>query len=128
MTTFVNNCNKCSITGNVPHFHISQPPSDVVQFVPPNATISVTCTLNITMLPGMRVPWTHNRNILSSPTANITTAGKATTLVIENFQPSDAGVYQCQFIDSSSGWVQTRNIRLVIISKFVCTTCYACSY
>ena len=128
MTTFVSNCNKCSITGNAPHFHISQPPTDVVQFFPPNATFSVTCTLNITMLPGMRVQWTHNRNIFSSPTANITTAGKATTLVIENFQPSDVGVYRCLFIDSSSGWTQTRNIRLVIGSKFVCTTCYACSY
>ena len=129
MTTFVSNCNKCSITGNVPHFHISQPPSDVVHFVPPNVTFSVTCTLNITRPPDMRALWTRNRNVFSSPTANITTAGKATTLVIENFQPSDAGVYQCLFDDSwSSGWVQTRNIRLVIGSKFVCTTCYACSY
>ena len=128
MTTFLSNCNKCSITGNIPHFHISQPPSDVVRFVSPNATINVTCTLNITMLPGMRVLWTHNHNVFSSPTASITTAGKVTTLVIENFQPSDAGVYQCHFTDSSSGWTQTRNIRLVIGSKFVCTTCYACSY
>ena len=128
MTTFVSNCNKYSITGNVPHFHISQPPTDVVQFVSPNVTFSVTCLLNITMLPDMIVHWIHNFKIVSSPPANITTAGKATTLVIENLQPSDAGVYRCQFTDRSSRWTLTRDIRLVIGSKFICTTCYACSY
>ena len=131
MTTFVSNCNKCSITGNVPHFHIRQPPTDVVRFVSLNATVSMICSINITIPPSdvMAVEWTHNRNVFNLQTADITTAGKATTLVIENFQPSDVGVYQCQFTDKSiNGWTQTRNIRLIIGSKFVCTTCYACNY
>ena len=120
MTTFLSNCNKCSITGNVPHFHISQPPTDVVRFVSLNATIIMTCLLNITMPSDMVVAWFRNGKFLTIDQA---------TVVIENFQPSDVGVYQCRFTEGSiNGWALTRNIRLVIGGKFVCTAFYACSY
>ena len=99
-------------TGNTAPYHITQPSTDNdVQIVSPTATMAtLTCSLNITIPFTVTVSLIHNNTISLSPNGNIT------TLLIENIQPSDAGVYQCVFNDSTgSGWVLRRNIRLIII-------------
>ena len=101
-------------TGNTAPFHITQPPTDNdVQIVSPTATMtSITCSLNITIT--STVIWSHNTSLITD-FSQITTTGNTTTLLIENLQPSDAGVYQCTFNDAvGSGWTLKRNIRLFI--------------
>ena len=108
------------LTGNTPHFHIIQPSTDNdVQIVSPTATMAtLTCSLNVTIPSSMIVQWTHNNQRL--PSDDI--IGNATTLVIENFQPSDVGVYQCLFSDIfASKWILTRNIKLCFPGMFVDT-------
>ena len=75
---------------------------------------SITCSLNITIPSTVIVTWFHNT---TNPVgrSQITTAGSTITLLIENLQSSDAGVYQCVFNDIlGSGWTIRRNLRLVI--------------
>ena len=80
---------------------------------------SVTCSLNITIPSTVIVTWSHN-NLIADPN-QITRIGNTTTLLIGNPQPSDAGIYQCVFDDTSgSGWILHRNIRL-ITQGMVCT-------
>ena len=108
------NCNSyhkiiMMFTGNTAPYHVTRPSTDNdVQIVSPTATMaSVTCSLNITIPFTVTVSLIHNNTISLSPNG---------TLLIENIQPSDAGVYQCVFNDSiDSGWVLRRNIRLIII-------------
>ena len=72
---------------------------------------SITCSLNITIPSTVIVTWVHNNSNAVVGTKN----GDTTTLQIENFQPSDAGVYQCVFSDVlGSGWEVRRSLRLVI--------------
>ena len=125
MTTLVNSCKKCGITGNVPPFHITQPSTDnVVQFVSPIATmVNLTCSLNVTIPSSMIVEW---RRYPDASSANHTTLriGNTMILVLKNFQPSDAGVYQCLFSDTfNSIWILARNITLRVNSKFVMEPC-----
>ena len=62
----------------------------------------------------MTVLWFHNTTNFVDR-SQVTTADSTTTLLIENLQPSDAGVYQCVFNDDiGSGWEIRRNLRLVI--------------
>ena len=98
--------------GSAAPYHITQPSTDNdVQIVSPNATMTITCSLNITIPSTVIVTWSHNTSLI----ADLTTAGSTTTQLIENLQPSDAGVYQCVFNDAvGSGWVLQRNIRLII--------------
>ena len=103
-------------TGNTAPYNITQPSTDNdVQIVSPNATMtSITCSLNITIPSTVIVTWSHNTSLITD-LSQITTAGSTTTLLIDNLQPSDAGVYQCEFNDAaSSGWELRRNIRLFI--------------
>ena len=99
-------------TGNTAPYNVTQPLIDNdVQIVSPTAAMaSLTCSLNVTIPSTVTVSLIHNNTISLSPNGNIT------TLLIENIQPSDTGVYQCVFNDSiGSGWVLRRNIRLIII-------------
>ena len=108
-------------TGNTAPYHITQPSTDNdVQIVSPTATMtSITCSLNITILSTMIVAWSHNASLITN-LSQITTAGSTTTLLIDNLQPSDAGVYQCVFNDvTGSGWALRRNIRLFITGSYV---------
>ena len=103
-------------TGNTAPYHFTQPSTDNdVQIVSPTATMtSITCSLNITIPSTMIVTWSHNTSLITD-LSQITTAGSTTTLLIENLQPSDAGVYHCVFNDAvGSGWTLRRNIRLFI--------------
>ena len=112
-------------TGNTAPFHITQPPTDnYVQRVSSTAAmVNLMCSLNITITTTMVVLWTPPTNdILSPPLVNFYTTGNTTTLVIENPQPSDSGVYQCAFNDDGfggSGWVLRRNIVLNVTGMFV---------
>ena len=107
-------------TGNTAPYNITQPSTDNdVQIVSPTATMtSITCSLNITIPSTVTVTWSHNTSLITD-LSQITTAGSTTTLLIENLQPSDAGVYQCMFNDVvGSGWTLRRNIRLFITGSY----------
>ena len=74
---------------------------------------TLTCSLNVTIPSNMIIIWSHNGGLVR--TDGVSTAGKSTTLVIENFEPSDVGNYECQFNDViNNGWTLIRNIRLSI--------------
>ena len=109
-------------TGNTAPFHITQPSTDNdVQIVSPTATMaSVTCSLNITIPSGMFIFWDHNgSDVTVASNKNAIQSSYGTTLRIENPQLSDAGDYQCRFINTANdGWVLRRNIRLSITSMF----------
>ena len=77
---------------------------------------SVTCSLNITIPSTMVVLWTHNNSNVLSP--EVIKTANARTLVIRNFQTSDAGVYQCVFNDALvSEWTLRRNTE--VKGKFI---------
>ena len=111
-------------TGNVPPFHITQPSTDsFVQLVSSTATmVKLTCSLNVTIPSTMIVQWTRVRDNQPLPLGDPT--GNTTTLVIESFRQSDAGVYQCLFSDVAiDGWVLTRIITIQVNSKYVMKPC-----
>ena len=113
--------NVLCFTGNTAPYHITQPSTDNdVQIVSPTATMAtLTCSLNVTIPSSMIVTWTHNSST-SVPGNQTSTAGRTTTLTIEDLQSSDDGVYQCVFNDTDgSGWILRRNIRLFITSMFL---------
>ena len=63
------------------------------------------CSLNIDIPSSVTVIWLHSDNIVMTTFPNeITQIGNTTTLVIENPQPSDTGVYQCVFNDTVDQW------------------------
>ena len=105
-------------TGNKAPYHITQPSIDYdVQIVSSTATVAnLTCLLNIIIPSSVVAFWvsrsdSNNRAIQS---------GSGTTLLLENLQQSNAGIYQCVFKDvSGSGWTLRRNIRLIITSMCV---------
>ena len=112
--------------GNTAPYHITQPSSDYdVQIVSSTATmVNLICSLNVTIPGSMIIIWTHNSIPISSNEATQSTAGNTATLLIENLQPSDAGVYQCVFDDDAvggSGWILKRNIRLLITGMYIHT-------
>ena len=78
-----------------------QPPVDLfkVTFNESSSSVQLTCSLNINIPSSVTVRWFLNSNIIAPH--GVITAGSTTTLVIENPQPSDAGVYQCYFIGLS---------------------------
>ena len=106
--------------GNTAPYHITQPSTDNdVQIVSPTATMAtLTCSLNVTIPSTAIIFWIHNSSSVSVPDNQISTAGSTITLTIENFQSSDAGVYQCIFNDGlGGGWILRRNIILLIIGN-----------
>jgi len=109
-------------TGNTAPYHFIQPSTDYdVQIVSSTATMaSVTCSLNVTIPSSVLVLWRYNGSIVSTTSPNnVTKTGNIATLLIGNFQPSDAGVYQCVLNNPTIGWVLRRNIRLFITGMFV---------
>ena len=110
-------------TGNTAPYHITQPSTDNdVQIVSPTATMTtLTCSLNITIPFGMFIFWNHNGNIATAASnRNAIQTSHSTTLLIQNPQSSDGGVYQCLFNNAvNDGWALRRNIRLFITSMFM---------
>ena len=59
------------------------------------------------------ITWLYNGSVIvQSPRYNIVQAGNTATLLIEDPQPSDAGVYQCVADDTVNGWTLRRVIIL----------------
>jgi len=106
-------------TGNAAPYHFTQPSTDNdVQIVSSTATMAnVMCSLNVTIPSSMIISWRHNDSLVSTTSPN--NATQTATLLIIDLQPSDAGVYQCRFINNMNGWVLRRNIRLLITGMFV---------
>ena len=89
----------------------------MVTFDQSTSSIELMCSLNINIPSSVIVTWLHNGSVIMTPSNEVTTTGNTTTLVIGNPQLSDAGVYQCVFIDSINGWILNRNITLQEISS-----------
>ena len=96
--------------------------TDIIQPLVDNSTVIVypstnlvqlMCSLNIDIPLGVEVMWLQNGNTIMT-TPNKTENGSTTTLLIEDPQPSDAGVYQCVFNDTENEWILRRNISLLI--------------
>ena len=69
------------------------------------------CSLNIDIPSSVVITWLHNDNDAMTTSPNgVKTTGNATTLVIGNPQPSDAGVYQCMFSDTVGMWTLKGNL------------------
>ena len=74
---------------------------------------TLTCSLNITIPNRGTNSWSHND--IDIPLSQTRQTGNTFTLLLQNLQPSDAGVYRCKFNDfANSGWVLGRSIRLFI--------------
>ena len=110
-------------TGYAAPFHITQPSADNdVQIVSPTASMAtLTCSLNITIPFNMFITWDHNGYIATlASNKNAIQTSHSTTLLIENPQSSDAGLYRCTFNNAvNDGWVLRRNIRLLFTSMFL---------
>ena len=80
---------------------IIQPSSDfhTVTFNESTSSVQLMCSLNVTIPPSVTVTWSHNSGpfLIIEPPNEVITAGSTTTLVIGDPQPSDAGLYDCQF-------------------------------
>ena len=108
--------------GDTVPYHITQPSTNhYVQtiFLPTTVTTAdITCSLNITIPSSVTVTWLYDGNVTLSSSNQTIQSGDSTTLLIENPQLSDAGVYQCIFNDTyTSGWILKRNTTLEILSK-----------
>jgi len=92
---------------------IIRPPdnSHTVTFDELSSSVQLMCSLNVTIPSSVIVIWTHDAN-LPPPNSRVTKTGNTTTLLIENPQPIDAGVYQCTFINHNNGWYLQRNVNL----------------
>ena len=94
---------------------IVQPSMDfyTVTFDESTSSVQLMCSLNINISSNVIVTWLHNGSVAMTTHPNeVTQTGNTTTLLIENLQPSDAGVYQCVFNDTFDEWILTRNIAL----------------
>ena len=80
---------------------------------------TLTCSLNITIPSTVMVTWLHNGSVVMTTPPN----GNTTALMIQNLQPSDAGVYQCVFNDTA-GYVLRRSTNLLIVGKLVILSDY----
>ena len=77
------------------------------------SSVQLMCSLSINISSDVMATWLHNGSVaMTTHPSKVITTGSTTTLVIENPQPSDAGVYQCVFNDTSGKWMLTRNIGL----------------
>ena len=73
--------------------------------------MNLSCVLNANIPSGMMITWLHNGEVL-----NLTTKKEQvndTVTLRTNTQPSDAGVYQCVFNDTASGYTLNRSVTLL---------------
>ena len=81
---------------------IIQPPVDFhnVTFHESTNSVQLMCSLNIDIPSSVTIIWLYSNDLaMTTPPNEAITAGNTTTLVIGNPQPSDAGVYQCVFME-----------------------------
>ena len=85
---------------------------------------SITCSLNITIPSTVIVRWLHNGSVvMTTPSNQVTQIDSNTTLQIDNLQPSDVGVYQCVFNDTTGYVLRRTTLLIFIVGKMlhVCT-------
>ena len=73
--------------------------------------MNLSCVLNANIPSSMNITWLHNGNIV-----NLTSEKEQvndTVTLRTNTQPSDAGVYQCVFNDTASGYILRRSVTLL---------------
>ena len=102
---------------------IIQPSVDnsTVIFAVSASPVQLMCSLNIDIPSSVEVMWLYNGStIVTTPPNKVTQNGSTTTLLIEDLQPSDAGVYQCVFNDTENEWILRRNISLLITGMYLC--------
>ena len=68
--------------------------------------------LNKAISSSVRIKWLHDGLDVMGNAVN------STLLQLRNLQPSDAGVYQCVFNDTTNGWILRRNIIVDISESF----------
>ena len=110
-------------------YHITQPSTDNVQIVSPNATsLNLGCSLNVTIPAGIMITWSLNGDVLN--TLTIPEDLNTDTILYFGGTPQ-SGVYQCLFNDSA-GYILRGNI--TVIGTYVCMELYVtitfcmCSY
>ena len=106
------------VTGNPAPYRITQPSTnDYVQIVSPDATqLTLMCSLNITIPSGMTITWLHNDSIEATTMTQIDHNINTVSLIMGKLIPSDAGIYQCVFNDTT-GCILSANITLLILGK-----------
>ena len=108
------------VIGKPAPYHITQPSTnDYVQIALPNATpwsLALTCSLNITIPPGMTITFLHNDSILATLTVMTHNNSNTISLLTRRVTLSDAGVYQCVFNDTT-GYILSANITLLLLGK-----------
>jgi len=102
----------------VPQISYPQINNFTVTFNNFTAKFHLTCSLNVIIPSTLKVTWLYNDRISHF---QVVKTGSTATLLIENLQPSDAGVYQCVFTDPKGRWVLRRYI---ILSEYICNKCY----
>jgi len=68
------------------------------------SSVQLMCSLNINIPSSLTILWTYNAiPFIVVPPNEVITTGNTATLVIQNPQPSDAGLYQCTFVGLGLG-------------------------
>ena len=77
-----------------------QPPINLfkVTFNESSSSVQLTCSLNVNIPSSVTVTWFLNTLPFLITPNKVIQSGNTTTLLIENPQPSDAGVYECSFM------------------------------
>ena len=73
--------------------------------------MNLSCVLNANIPSNMIITWLHNGEVLNRTTEEEQASNSVTLRT--NTQLSDAGVYQCVFNDTATGYTLRRNITLL---------------
>ena len=85
--------------------------------VSPDVTqLTLMCSLNITIPSGMTITWLHNDSVVTTTMTQVDQNNNTVSLIKGRPRPSDAGVYQCVFNDTT-GCILSASITLLIIGK-----------
>jgi len=104
------------LIGNIVLYHITQPSTDNdVQIVSLTATmLNLMCSLNISIPLGVVVTWLHNGSVILTKTITQDDPASHSAMLLRGKpQPSYAGVYQCVFNDTTTGYILRRNITVL---------------
>jgi len=77
--------------------------------------------LNSNIPSNVTIEWIHNNSAVAMIPSNksIESNDTATTLLMEDLQLTDAGVYECVFNHTVDGWILRRTINLDITGVFI---------
>jgi len=96
-------------------YYITQPSTDNdVQIFSIATMVKLACSLNINIPSGVIITWFHNGSVIFTTKVF---QNNSTMLQYAKTRPSDAGVYQCVFNDTTTGYILRRNI--AVLSMYV---------